>query len=419
MTPIRPHLLGPWRLAFQWGTTLALLLIPFVRFDGESLLRLDVATLTLHACGATFRIQELYLFLLLGLALVLFFLLLTLVLGRAWCGWACPQTSLTDLAEGFARLIGARVAGGRIDAAPWQQLALHLFYGALALLVAANLIWYFISPYDFFPALLGGALPRGAWVTLLAVAACVYFDLALVRRLMCREFCPYGRFQTVLVDPGTLTLRFHPDEAARCIACGACARSCPTGIDIRNGYQIECINCGRCLDACRIVMARRGEPGIIRYTFGLENRGLRALINPRLALVSLLFFALSIALTAAVLNRPEASLALSRNAGAARRLLDDNTQASFFTAYVTNRLQTSQTLSLRAASTKGEPYRLRGPVLGMVLGAGERRRFDFVLLTPVPEGERAQKILFFLDHSSGRPLARAHAFITAVKDSPP
>jgi polyferredoxin len=167
--------------------------------------------------------------------------------------------------------------------------------------------------------------------------------------LLCREFCPYGRFQSVLVDPGTLTLRFHPDEAARCIRCDACVRACPTGIDIRRGFQIECINCGRCLDACREVMARLGQPGIIRYTFGLEGKGFKALFNLRMGLVLVALIGVTTALALSTVYLPEASLKLSRTAAAPRQL-EDGRLVNFFTAYVTNRATEGRAFTLNAQS---------------------------------------------------------------------
>ncbi len=408
-------LLGPWRRAFQWGTTLALLLIPFIRVGGQSLLRVDIPSLTLHAFGQNFRIDELYLFLLLGLALVLFFLLVTLALGRAWCGWACPQTTLTDLAEGFARLIGVRVSAGEMTPRAWQKFLLHLFYGALSLLVAANLVWYFISPYDFFPRLFSGNLGIGAMLTLAVVAITVYLDLALLRRVLCKEFCPYGRFQTVLVDPGTLTLRFHPDEADRCIGCSACVKVCPTGIDIRRGYQVECINCGRCLDACRQAMAREYQTGIIRYTFGTEGKGLKALLNMRMLLVATVMTILATALIYGVAGRPEASLKL-RAGAVASRTLEDGRQVTFFTGYLTNRLRHAQVLSLKASMEAGEPLEIRGPASDIPLKGGAKERVSFALVSPTPSPQVPLNVVFTLVNAHGKTLALEPAFVTAVKD---
>ncbi len=363
MRPSGPHLLGPWRRAFQWGITLALLLVPFVRMNGRSLLRLDVSTLSLHAFGQVFRIEELYLFLLFGLALILLFLIVTLVLGRAWCGWACPQTSLTDLAEGFARLIGVKVSAGRMQARPWQKALLQVFYLGAALLFAASLVWYFISPYDFFPRLLDGTLGAGALGTIAVVAGAVYLDLALVRRLMCREFCPYGR----------------------------------------------------CLDACREVMARLGQPGIIRYTFGHQGKGPRALLNPRLLLVALVFVALSAGLVIAVVGRPQASLKL-RSGEAASRLLEDGKQATFFTGFVTNRLLGEQVLSLVASTEGGAPLEVRGPVAEVVMAGGAKQPFKFALVTPALPPGQTLTVIFTLSNGRGENLVRERAFITAARD---
>jgi cytochrome c oxidase accessory protein FixG len=418
MATIRPHRLGPWRQFFQWSCTLTLLATPFVRIDGRSLLRLDLPTLSLEAFGHTFRIEELYLFLLLAIALVLLFLLVTLALGRAWCGWACPQTTLVDLAEGFARLIGVRVTAGHMEANGWQTVLLQFFYLAVSLLVAANLVWYFVSPYDFFARLLAADLGGGILLTMAVTAGIVWLDLAFVRRLLCREFCPYGRFQTVLVDPGTLTLRYHPDEAARCIRCNACVRACPTGIDIRRGFQIECINCGRCLDACREVMALRGEPGIIRYTFGLEGKGLKALFNLRMGLVLVALAGVTTALVLSIVQLPGASLKLTRTA-AAPRLLEDGRLVNFFTVYVTNRATEAGAFTLDARLTDGSPLEIRGSTPDLHLAAGERRRLDFALVAPAVSPGKSVPAVFALLDSHGRVTARAEALITAPQITAP
>ena len=415
MTSIRPHRLGPWRQLFQWVCTLTLLAVPFVRIDGSSLLRLDLPTLSLLAFGHTFRIEELYLFLLFTIVIVLGFLLVTLALGRAWCGWACPQTTLVDLAEGFARLIGVQVTAGRFAGKVWQKSVLQLFYLAVALLVAANLVWYFVSPYDFFARLQAGDLGGAVLLTLAVTAAVFWFDLAFIRRLLCREFCPYGRFQSVLVDPGTLTLRFHPDEAQRCIRCNACVRACPTGIDIRRGYQIECINCGRCLDACREVMARRNQPGIIRYTFGMENKGLKALLNVRTVLVLVALTVIMTTLVLSAVHLPAANIKLSRTAAPPRHL-DDGRLVNFFTAYVTHRETAPETYTLSAHLANGAPLEIRGATTDLRLAPGERRRLDFAVVAPADSQRPAAAATFVLRNSQQQVTAEAEALITAPQE---
>lgn len=375
-------LLGPWRRTLQWGLSLLLLGIPFVRMGGESLLRLDLPTLVLHVAGHALPIEELYLFLFFAVALVLLFLLVTLAFGRAWCGWACPQTTLSDLTEGVQRRLGL-VSPGRKATRPIGKIALfHLFCLVLALLVGANLVWYFLSPYEFFLRLMAGRLGAAAAWTLAVTALVVYLDLVFVRRLLCREFCPYGRFQSALVDPGTLTLRFHPAEAQRCIRCGACVRACPMGIDIRRGDQIECINCGRCLDACRAVMAQRGQPGIIRYTFGVQDDGLKALRNPRLLLVAAAWLAVAAVLGATLLLRADITLKLGRPDEFPARALSDEQTVNDFRAVISNRGRNPLEIRLQALSDDDQELKVLGAAQHLSLEGRERRRLEFAVVAP-------------------------------------
>ncbi len=415
MANLPVHHLGNWRRTLQWCTSLTLLLVPFVRINGAGLLRLDIATLTLHFFGTRLHIEDLYLFLLLVFCLLLLFLLVTLAFGRAWCGWACPQTTLSDLSEGLARRLGLQLREGRFHGNRLRRVVLHVLLAGLSLLVAADLVWYFVSPYQFFPQLFSATLSPAVVIALLGTTLTIYLDMVWVRRLLCREFCPYGRFQTVLVDPGTLTLRFHPDHAERCINCGACVRACPMGIDIRRGFQVECINCGRCLDACREVMARRGQSGIIRYTFGFEGRGMAALANPRMLLLGIAFFVLFGGLVFATVTRPRADIKLARSATAAPRLLEDGQLATFFSAVVANRTAQVQELTLSARDNDGRPLTVRGPVDNLRLRPNERRKVEFLLLTPAP-GER-RRVDFILRDAAGNTLAESRAFLSPLTRS--
>ncbi|UWZ80737.1 4Fe-4S binding protein [Geoalkalibacter halelectricus] len=409
-TPARaPRLLGPWRRSFQWLLSLAVLVVPFVRIGGESLLRLDVPTLTLHAAGRALPIDALSQVLLLGLSLVLLFLLVTLVLGRAWCGWACPQTTLSDLLEWCeARLARALPQAHSL----FRSGAFHLLCLALALLVAANLVWYFVAPYDFFARLMEGRLGWAVGAVLAVVASCVYIDLAFVRRLLCRELCPYGRLQSALVDAATLSLRFDPTSAERCKRCAACVRACPMGIDIRQGEQIECINCARCLDACRKVMAPRHQPGLIRYTLGLENRGLAALLNPRLLLVGAAWLAVSAAFIGTLVLRTPVTLELSRPAAVAARPLDDQVSANFFWALAQNRGASPLDLSLRARIPGGSDLVILGPVENFHLDPAGRRRLDFAVVAPQEQLPSAVELR--LEDTQGRTLVRRRAQLLAA-----
>ena len=401
-------LIGPQRRLFQWAVTLLILIIPWLQVNGKSLLRIDIPELSLYFFGQVLRIQELYLVLLATLVLVLGFLLITVVLGRVWCGWLCPQTTLTDLAEWSAQRLSLTVRHNSLHGPLSSKILLQGIYLFLAFLVAANLLWYFIPPRLFLLRLFQFDLHYATWITFILTGLLVYLDLALVRRLVCRDFCPYGRIQTALVDKATLTLHLPDTEMERCIDCGSCVRTCPMEIDIRQGYQVECTNCGRCLDACRQVMAKRNEPGLIRYTFGLHGEGPKGLLNPRVLLPALAILALLVILGIRLLDRPAASLKVAVSHTAASRLLTSNQAATFFNAWINNRSQESVAYELKARE-KGTwvPLALKGQVR-TELAAGENRRLDFVLLTPA---DKSITVEFVLTNREGLELSVAEAYI--------
>jgi cytochrome c oxidase accessory protein FixG len=401
-------LIGPQRRLFQWAATLLLLLIPWLEFDSKSLLRIDIPGLNLYIFGQVLRIQELYLVLLATLIFVLGFLLVTVVLGRVWCGWLCPQTTLSDVAEWTARRLGLKVKHNRLHGHLSSRFLLQGIYLLLAFLLASNLIWYFIPPRLFFTRLVTFDLHYATWITFILTGLLVYLDLAMVRRLMCSDFCPYGRIQTALVDKATLSLHLPDSELERCIECDSCVRSCPMEIDIRQGYQVECTNCGRCLDACRQVMAKRSEPGLIRYTFGLHGEGAIGLLNPRVLLPAAAILILLAVLGIGLLNRPVASLKIAVSHTASSRQLANEQTGTFFNAWVNNRSQQGAIYALQARKKdSGHPLTVKGQVRAK-LAAGENRRLDFVLITPSYESLTVE---FMLTDEEGLELSVAEAYI--------
>jgi len=346
------------------------------------MLRLNIPALTLELAGHRFRIEELYLAWLFVLGLIFVFLLLTLALGRVWCGWACPQTSLADLIEKLNKSKGLR---------PYRYF-ITLF---VSLWAGATFVWYFISPFDFFSRLGAGQL--GGWPlgTTLVVAALLFVDSTVVGRLFCREFCPYGRFQSLLVDQGTLCLQAPAEQLKRCIDCKSCLRVCPTGIDIRQGYQIECINCARCLDVCRTVMAKRGEEGIIRYTFGVNDLGWRALLTVKTVGIALIVAVIGLSTVFLASHRASASFKIGRSSQLASRVTEGGQQRTFFSGSIASRRQTPQQFTLSVTNQAGQALAIKGST-HFELAGNEKRDITLAVESPIISGSSPSPITFSL-----------------------
>ena len=262
------------RSIVAWLQAAVLLGLPFIQVNGESAFRFDVPSLKLYFFGSVIWISEAYFFLLVFLLFFLSVMLVTVLYGRIWCGWMCPQSVLSH----FTR---------RLIAAPWlsryqyiSRAISHVVLLFFSAIVAADLIWYFVSPYNMIRDILLKSLgpwTSGSW---LLFTALLYLDLGFVRQKFCGSVCPYARFQSAFFDEKTLTIAFDQEHADECFGCEACVRACPSGIDIRKGLQVECINCAECIDACRTQSQKTGKRLLIRYFHGVFGgvlaKGMRA-----------------------------------------------------------------------------------------------------------------------------------------------
>jgi cytochrome c oxidase accessory protein FixG len=277
--------------------------LPWIKIKGHPAVYLDIAERKFFLFGATFNSQDIWMtvFLLTGAAFGLVFA--TALLGRAWCGWACPQTVFL---EGVYRRIERLVEGPRekrmrrsdgpwtLDKV-WRKVALHTLFIATSLALAHVFLSYFVSLPQMFSMMRHRpeAHPE-AFLVVMALAAVFYFNFAWFREQFCVVMCPYGRLQSVLLDPESLVggydvARGEPRGKAKdtargaCVDCNRCVVVCPTGIDIRVGLQMDCIACTQCIDACDEVMDKVHQPrGLIRYDSpnGLAAQP-RRLLRPR------------------------------------------------------------------------------------------------------------------------------------------
>jgi len=269
-----------YRRIVEWTIVLLYFLLPFLKIGGQSALRFDVATLRLHFFGTTLWMQEFFFVLLATVFLVALFLFLTLVFGRVWCGWFCPQTVACDLTGFMDR--------GRKKPTAVRTGGNYLLLALLSLLFGFITICYFISPYEAIPRALQWQLGPVPSIATLVLAVITFLNFAFLRRTFCATICPYAKIQSVLTDDRSLIIQMDPQRKDECIDCTMCVRSCPTGVDIRTGMQVSCIMCAECIDACNQVMGRKNKKGLIVYSFGKKGiSGLGALFRPAAIIVVL------------------------------------------------------------------------------------------------------------------------------------
>src|SRR5512143_629961 len=266
----------------------AILLLPFLRIRGRSAARFDLSSLSLHFFGAVVPIDVFHLVLLGSLFLVSLTLLVTVVFGRLWCGWLCPQTVIGEIGEWIASALprGFRSVGKTLALLPFSAL------------VSLSLLWYFVPPAEATRDLTRSPVLLGFF---LAQWGAIYLMVAVVGPRFCKTACPYAMLQNVLADRETLSVAFDPSRA-ECLRCERCARVCPVGIDVRNGGQRECIACATCIDACREVTSRRNIAPFIAY------RG--TILRGKTFLLAGGCLAAALVLLAAVWSRPDVRFAV-------------------------------------------------------------------------------------------------------------
>jgi cytochrome c oxidase accessory protein FixG len=378
----------------RWGADailIAILLaVPWLRPGGEPLVLLDVPARKFHVLGLVIFPQELYFLwlILAALALALFFF--TALLGRLWCGWACPQTVFTDVFAALGRLLQGW-GGPRPPpfVAPWRRVATHAAWALLSAAIGFHLVGYFVSPYEMLPRMAAGTLSGTVWGFLAVTGLLSYLDFAVVRQTFCKYLCPYARFQGVLMDRDSLVVGY---DAARgeprgkkgttsgdCVDCGLCVQVCPTDIDIRDGLQLECIACTQCIDACNEVMERVGRPPDLigyRSLVGLERERPARVVRPRVLAYGALLAATFVAFAGALLAREPMELTVRHNSDALYSVAADGRLGNSFTLRLENRSRAPRRFHIGLEAPQGfELVAGVNPIEVAALGSVEARVF--------------------------------------------
>lgn len=292
-----------WRRIVAYALIAIYTLLPFISIGGKPAILLDIGAREFTFFGFTFLPTDT---LLLAIFVVTMFLLIffaTAIAGRVWCGWACPQTVYMEFVFRPIERLFTGVAGkGNKPAkglAPWRIVAMYLVYFVICLHLANTFLAYFIGVEKLHDWIWTSAPWRhpSAFAVVAAITGLMMFDFCYWREQLCIIGCPYGRFQSVLLDRSSCIIGYDEsrgeprgkgrDRQAKglghCVDCHLCVDVCPTGIDIRDGLQLECIGCAQCIDVCDDVMEKTNQPqGLIRYSSqnALEGEPTR-LLRPR------------------------------------------------------------------------------------------------------------------------------------------
>jgi cytochrome c oxidase accessory protein FixG len=325
---------GWYTNARAWVSVVLLTLLfsgPFIKIGGQPLLLFNIFERKFVIFGIAFWPQDFYLF---GLATITFFvfiILFTVVFGRVWCGWACPQTIFM---ENVFRKIEYWLEGDakqqrKLNEAPWdtekviKKASKHIIFFLISVVIAHALMAYLIgweqvreivtsSPYENW----GGFIASGFFTILF------YWVFAYFREQACIAVCPYGRLQGVLLNKDSMAVAYDfvrgeprgklnkgpvDEDKGDCIDCKLCVHVCPTGIDIRNGTQLECVNCTACMDACDEVMEKIDKPkGLIRISsYNSIVEGNKSVFTTRVIAYILVLSALVVVVTTLMLRRSD------------------------------------------------------------------------------------------------------------------
>ena len=355
-----------------------LFVAPFIHVNGEQLLLFDVPGRKFVIFGLVFWPQDIHLILLGFISLLVFIVLFTVIFGRIFCGWVCPQTIFMEF---IFRPIEYWIEGDaaqqrKLAQAPWnfekiwKKTLKHLVFFFIAYLISNLFLAYIIGSDNLLAYISEGpAMHVSTIVALFIFSGAFYFVFAFFREQVCSIACPYGRLQGVMIDKKTIVVAYDylrgeprgPLKLAEekgygdCVDCNACVVVCPAGIDIRNGTQLECINCTACIDACNRVMDRVKRPrGLIRYDSeeGIAQ-GTRNIINARSIAYSAVLVLLLAFVGSLYMMRGDFEATILRAGGSLYQEYGADSISNIYNFNVVNKISEPIDLDIRLESHRG------------------------------------------------------------------
>ncbi|MCB0567110.1 MAG: 4Fe-4S binding protein [Phaeodactylibacter sp.] len=405
---------GPYtnaRTYLSWVLLAFLFGMPFIKVNGDPILLFNILERKFILFGITFMPQDFHLFVLAMLTFIIFIVLFTVVWGRLFCGWVCPQTIFMEMV--FRKIEyaieGDANAQRRLDKAPWttdkiiKKVGKQTIFFVIAVLVANTFLAYIIG-IDQVISIATEPLSQHwtGFITMLLFSGAFYFVFSYLREQVCVTICPYGRLQGVMLDQNSIVVAYdfvrgeprgklqkskkaktdnnpltkiqgqvstataepsaahaangNPAEEMKaklgdCIDCTLCVQVCPTGIDIRDGTQLECVNCTACMDACDEVMEKINRPkGLIRYdSYNGIAEGRKKLFTPRVIAYTVVLAILIIVNIVLLTSRTDVETLLLRTPGVLPQQVDETHVSNLYNYQVINKTSEELPIEFRLA----------------------------------------------------------------------
>ncbi len=401
---------------------------PFIKFKGEQLVLLDILERKFVFFGIIFWPQDFYLFVLAVLTFIVFIVLFTVVFGRVFCGWVCPQTIFLEMV--FRKIEywieGEPVKQKKLNERPmdfdkfWRKAIKHSLFFLISFLIANVFLAYIISSDTLLEIITQPiASHLSGFIAIWIFTILFYLVFSRVREIVCTVICPYGRLQGVLLDSQSIIVAYDYNRGeprgkvqkgfenlkGDCIDCKLCVQVCPTGIDIRNGTQMECTNCTACIDACDMVMEKTHRPLRLigfkseeeiksKKPFSLSRRvyGYAAVL---LVLMSLLSFLM--------IDRSDVKTTILRASGTLYQLRDDKLVSNLYNAELVNK--TSQALEFEIVP-EDESIQIQYIQKENKLAYGGRVKLTFFVLMPQNAVKKFKSEIKFKLLSGGKVIDR-------------
>ena len=398
--------------------------LPFVQYKGEPLLLLNIIERKFVIFGFVFWSQDFYLFGITMILFIVFIVVFSVAFGRLFCGWACPQTIFMEMV--FRKLEyfieGDAPKQMALKKAPWSTEKIlkrgikYMVFYFVSFLIGNTFLAYIIGKDALFKIITEPFSQHvGGFTAMLIFASVFFFIYIYLREQVCTVVCPYGRLQGVLLDKHSVVvaydyLRGEPREklhrntersAGDCIDCLKCVHVCPTGIDIRNGTQLECTHCTACIDACDEIMDKIHKPkGLIKYASEAtiaENKPF--LITGRLKAYLVVLIILFTLFVAILSTRSTIDMQITKTSGQLYNETADGQVSNMFNFMMINKSHRNfDSLELRVEGGKGQIQLVNGEKFIKITKEGIYKSVFFIKMTSKSIKERKQKIKIELYH---------------------